>query len=494
MKNLFTLLLLCAAFAVNAQLKFSGTWELSQGALSNMGFVEGCCSYSVTRSTEQAATGLYSGRFELRHSDPVTNSKRAEQGKQGYNSTTPDQSLRWWTFKTFLPVGRELDVKEFIFAQWHDEHVIKPAPCSASPTLAFEIINDQYRIKTRYSTADYCVVSNRKERAPVYLPGNVIEGVWVTWVVDYDVAMNGAPTGNIRIWKNQEAGKPADEFVKVFELHPDGAVLTAANASNTYVNSKFPYPKIGLYIWNYDDTNGPRGATSSKQIMYIDDYKIYGRQSTFNEVIGAPTVNILPTVNVGASADLAYTATTFTRTATDADQDGTVPTRGWTWLQGPNTPTMVTGSTTAALSLSGMVPGVYKYRYSVTDNSGGKTSADLQITVADPPPPIPNAAPVINVSMNTNQVGPTGTLTLLSNVTDADGTFTVAWEKRAGPAALLATPFNTNTQVTGLTSGNYLFILTVTDDKGAVTTAEVSISVSPLYLFIIDTGSKIIIR
>jgi uncharacterized repeat protein (TIGR02543 family) len=75
---------------------------------------------------------------------------------------------------------------------------------------------------------------------------------------------------------------------------------------------------------------------------------------------------------------------------------------------------------------------------------------------------------------------PTSSATLTGTGSDPeDGTnVTFAWSQVSGPStATLATPNAISTQATGLVAGTYTFRLTVTDTKGATTTATTTVNV-----------------
>lgn len=92
-----------------------------------------------------------------------------------------------------------------------------------------------------------------------------------------------------------------------------------------------------------------------------------------------------------------------------------------------------------------------------------------------PPPPTPNAAPVANAGPDQTITLPTSTVTLNGSGTDIDGTIVkYEWSNAIGTKW----PGQTVT-MTGLIAGTYTYNLTVTDDKGATGTDQVTVTVLP---------------
>lgn len=98
-------------------------------------------------------------------------------------------------------------------------------------------------------------------------------------------------------------------------------------------------------------------------------------------------------------------------------------------------------------------------------------------TISQPPT---NQRPVANAGTDTTITYPANSVTLDGAASkDADGSIvTWAWTKIAGPSQFSITSAGTaNTTVTGLAVGVYAFQLTVTDDKGATASDDVTVTV-----------------
>jgi hypothetical protein len=90
--------------------------------------------------------------------------------------------------------------------------------------------------------------------------------------------------------------------------------------------------------------------------------------------------NLTPSANAGADQTVAYPGTSTTLVGSGFDIDGTISTYAWTRISGPNTPTFGT-STAATTTVTGMTSGIYVFRLTVTDNSGGIGFDEITVRV-----------------------------------------------------------------------------------------------------------------
>lgn len=463
MKNLLLIFLLLP-FIGNGQLLKSAGWEASE-SLGSIGYVEGCCSYSVTKSDSVKHSGSLSGRFELRSTDPVTNSKRAEQTFYN-NVTNPNVDVRWYDFWLFIPNDPAwlTDVKEEVIWQFHD----KGPNCSASPVLAMEIINNSYRIRSRYSVADYCNTGNRVERPAVGL-GSIAgdKGKWVRWTIYANFVSNS--NGFYYIYKN---GVEVDKLL---------------NAPMSYVGSQYPYMKGGIYKWVWTGS----GSTSNRRIIYWDDLRIYGKNTTYNDIFGTPT-NIKPVVSAGPDKNLTYGTTSTVPNGSATDADGSIVSMNWSQVSGPSTVTFSSTSVTGP-TVGNLVSGTYELRFRATDNAGDSAIDFMQIIVA---PPMPNVPPTVDASSTqTFYNGHITQFTLTAVVGDPDGpTPSVVWSQVAGPTSTITSPTAPTTTVTGITDGDYVYQIKVTDSSGDYVIQEVSVKVATHRIITIIPGQKVIFK
>jgi ribosomal protein L14 len=162
-------------------------------------------------------------------------------------------------------------------------------------------------------------------------------------------------------------------------------------------------------------------------------------------------------------------------TGSGYDPDGTITSYAWSRVSGPAAFTLVNPNA-AATGLNGLVQGTYVFRLTVTDNSGATATDVVTVTVnlSNNQGPTANAGADITITL------PVNTTTLYGSGNDPDGTIaTYTWASVSGPASF--TLANTSSATTGLynlVQGVYVFRLTVTDNRGATATDNVTVTVN----------------
>lgn len=105
----------------------------------------------------------------------------------------------------------------------------------------------------------------------------------------------------------------------------------------------------------------------------------------------------------------------------------------------------------------------------------GATEVEILDPVFTVPPPPTNLPPIADAGSDFNISLPTNTIKLVGRGSDPEGAaISFLWTKVSGGAATIVSPNSANTDVTGLVQGNYVFRLTVTDDKGLTKTDDVA--------------------
>ncbi|MBC8109989.1 MAG: gliding motility-associated C-terminal domain-containing protein, partial [Verrucomicrobia bacterium] len=127
------------------------------------------------------------------------------------------------------------------------------------------------------------------------------------------------------------------------------------------------------------------------------------------------------------------------------------------------------------LRLRRLQVGVYDFRLTVRDEYGGIATTDVTVTVSDRG----NTAPVVRLPKDTVLIFPANAMTINGSATDAEGGLLVfKWEQLSGDALRWVSQNNNQScVVTGMSIGEYVMRLTVTDDKGLSSFAEIKIAV-----------------
>jgi dienelactone hydrolase len=200
------------------------------------------------------------------------------------------------------------------------------------------------------------------------------------------------------------------------------------------------------------------GATVSDEVVV----------NVLSAVQGKP-VNAPPVAYAGTDKVITFPDNTVSLTGSATDSDGTISTYAWTKVSG-GAATM-TNANTNKVSLSGLVAGAYIFRLTVTDNAGGTHYDDASVIV--------NVPPAANAGADQIMKLPAGTGTLTGSASDTDGTIaSYAWSQVSGGTATLSGSNTPTLSLSSLALGNYVFRLTVTDNRGATGYDDVAVTVA----------------
>src|SRR5678815_4546342 len=185
--------------------------------------------------------------------------------------------------------------------------------------------------------------------------------------------------------------------------------------------------------------------------------------------------NQLPAANAGNDIVLTLPANSTTLNGSGSDVDGTIASYAWSRVSGPTTFNF--GSPNAATTtLNNLVQGIYTLRLTVTDNDGATATDDVTVTVNA----APNQLPAANAGNDIVLTLPANSTTLNGSGSDVDGTIaSYDWTWVSGPTTFnLGTANAATTTLNNLVQGIYTFRLTVTDNRGATSTDDVTVTVN----------------
>jgi ribosomal protein L14 len=232
---------------------------------------------------------------------------------------------------------------------------------------------------------------------------------------------------------------------------------TAGAATTTLTNLV-----AGTYVFRLTVTDN-NGATGTDDVTVTVNASAPSNQSP----IAIAGNNV--TLNLPANS------TTLNGTAS-FDPDGTIASYAWSKVSGPGTFT-IGNANAATTTLTNLIAGTYVFQLTVTDNNGATDDDNITVIVSATPnqPPTANAGNNITMTLPLNSTNLNG-----GSSTDADGTITTyGWTRVSGPATYtLANAGAAATGLSNLVAGVYTFRLTVTDNDGATSTDDVTVTVN----------------
>ncbi len=213
----------------------------------------------------------------------------------------------------------------------------------------------------------------------------------------------------------------------------------------------------GTYTFSLTVTDN-NGATATDEVMVT---------------VNAAVVNQGPSANAGPNITVNLPTNSTTLNGSGSDPDGSIASYLWEKRSGPSV--TLSNSTTANLSLTNLVAGIYVFRLTVTDNTGATAFDEATITVvAANQSPMANAGPDITITLPTNSTN------IVGSGNDPDGSIaSFFWEQLTGPNSSTLTNINSATlSVSNMVEGAYTYRLTVTDNLGATSSDVVQVTVN----------------
>ena len=292
-------------------------------------------------------------------------------------------------------------------------------------------------------------------------------------IIKVNPAPNKAPIANAGVSKTITLPVNSVNLDGTLSSDPDGTIASyswaqiAGPTAATITNGNTAAPtagnlQVGQYTFELTVTDN-KGATAKAQVNIT--------------VLAAP--NQAPVANAGTDQTITLPVSTANLNGTlSADPDGTIVSYSWNKISGTGAIT-ITNSNTATPTAIGLQAGIYVFELTVTDNKGA--TAKDQVTITVNASTAANQAPVANAGTGQTITLPVNTANLNgTNSFDPDGTIAAySWVQISGPTTASITGANTGTPVVGnLIVGQYIFELTVTDNKGATAKDRVIITVN----------------
>ncbi|HTE25984.1 PKD domain-containing protein [Flavitalea sp.] len=187
-----------------------------------------------------------------------------------------------------------------------------------------------------------------------------------------------------------------------------------------------------------------------------------------------PASNKNPVANAEADFFINLPVSTITLNGSGTDQDGRIFSYLWQKLYGGSA--VILNPTEAVTAVNDLTAGTYAFGLTVTDNSGAIGHDTVIVTVNA----AINKSPLANAGEDITVVAPLDKIQLTGSASDEDGIITMySWKLRSLAKVNIVNVSASETEVEGLTEGSHEFELIVTDDKGAMASDIVVITVLP---------------
>jgi hypothetical protein len=195
--------------------------------------------------------------------------------------------------------------------------------------------------------------------------------------------------------------------------------------------------------------------------------------------------NAAPVVNAGADKTITLPANSISIIGSANDADGSISSYRWSKVSGGAV--TLSGTASPTLKASGLVAGSYVFRLTVKDNGGAVKSDDMKLVVKSSTTTT-NVAPVVSAGPNRLIALPVSYVTLFGSASDKDGKIaSIKWTKVSGGTCAFSSTTALRPTIRQFAPGTYVFRITVTDNKGAVKSDDVTMKFS--YPPVVNAGS-----
>ncbi|WP_367870726.1 tandem-95 repeat protein [Luteolibacter sp. Populi] len=236
-----------------------------------------------------------------------------------------------------------------------------------------------------------------------------------------------------------------------------GSVRFTLDGAEIRNETQTPYSIGGDNIW---DDYLPWTPTAGSHTLTVTPYSVTGAAGTpvtVNFTVTNQAVAGSPVANAGVDKTITLPSTTVSLSGSGTDSGGSIAGYKWDQVSGPM-PVAWSSSIAASPTLSDLAHGTYKFRLTVTDNSGLSGYDDMTVTVL----PAANS-PVVNAGVDKTVTLPATAVTLNGTGTDPrNSIYAYLWTQLSGPSnATRAGESSLNLTASNLIAGTYVFRLRI---------------------------------
>ncbi len=246
---------------------------------------------------------------------------------------------------------------------------------------------------------------------------------------------------------------------------------------NHKLESLAPYTLAGDNIW---DDYLPWTPTPGNHALTVTPYSgaagggTAGTPVTINFTVTNQLPAGSPMANAGADRSIVLPTNSLALGGSGSDSGGSVAGYKWDMVSGP-APVAWSSSIAATPTLSALVQGTYRFRLTVTDDSGLTGYDDMSVTVTNPA-----NAPVANAGVDKTVALPANSVTLNGSGHDPENSiYAYLWTQLSGPSnATRAGESATTFTASNLIEGTYVFRLRIYSDSGLVGADDAIVTVT----------------
>ena len=187
--------------------------------------------------------------------------------------------------------------------------------------------------------------------------------------------------------------------------------------------------------------------------------------------------NIKPVANAGDDLTIIASEEQLVIKGSGSDKDGKIT--GYSWAKVSGGKVTMTDSDKAALTISEFEAGTYVFSLTVTDDNGARASDEVKVTVEPAVQRTPNKAPVADAGEDRTISDDVESFVLIGFGKDEDGeVVSYEWKQVSGETTVAIADANKSAAtVSDFSIGKYVFRLTVTDNEGAKSSDEITVTV-----------------
>jgi chitodextrinase len=296
-----------------------------------------------------------------------------------------------------------------------------------------------------------------------------------TLTVTVNAAANQPPVANAGTSKTITLPVDSTTLDGTKSSDPDGTIAS-------YSWSEVSGPSTATIVGSSTATPTVSGLVQGEyvfQLTVTDNSGATNTNASQVKITVLAAANQAPIANAGVNQSITMPTTTVSLDGSQSyDPDGTIASYSWTRVSGTGAVT-INNSNSAKPTVTGLQAGQYTFKLTVADNRGATASAQVSVTVNAAV--VVNQAPVANAGSNQTITLPLDSVTLNgSKSSDPDGSIAYySWSEASGSSGInISNPNTVSPEITGLSAGQYVFQLVVTDNKGANDTATVTITVN----------------